>query len=124
MSFESQKGNIGTLKVAEELIRQGYGVAFVFNQESPVDLIVLDENNVYRMQVKSVTEQNGSIKIGARRKSRKYKKCDFEFFGVYCLNRDECFFFRNEGERRSYSLRVKDGYRNSKKVDFYRELRP
>jgi hypothetical protein len=65
----NQKGNMGLLKVMEDLYNKGYHCFVPFDDYSPVDLIVLDKTgNVKRLQVKyrTLNKKHKRYELSAR----------------------------------------------------------
>ena len=116
MSGESRKGNVGVLKIAETLVERGFGISFVFNTESPIDLIALDGPNTYRIQVKYAKAKDGHISFSCTKgvgRKQNYLENEFDFYGVYCPDTNKCYFLKNIGDRNRISLTIKTKIYNS-----------
>lgn len=57
------KGNLGELKVASDLISQGYNIALPFGDNAAYDLILDKDNSLLRVQIKYVESNIDFLKI-------------------------------------------------------------
>lgn len=76
-----------------DILEQGYPVFFEFGDLSKADLIVLDaKQRPWKVQVKTMTETNGSIELSLWKSGPgykfKYTAADVDIFAVYVRNRN------------------------------------
>jgi hypothetical protein len=83
-----QKGNIGEMAVAKELMSYGWAVFTELGDLSKVDLIATKNEHIKRIQVKYVSESNGRVHASRRKRGPNYKflyqETDFDLFAIYC----------------------------------------
>lgn len=97
---KKQLGNLGELKVAFDLTRQGYSVFKEFGDNCKSDLLVMDEAYVpLKVQVKALTSKDGKITIKSSKSGPNYY-FDYEYkhadiFAVYVLDRDLLLYISN-----------------------------
>lgn len=87
------KGVIGELKVALDLVKQGYSVFREMGDNSKIDILAVDESyNLFKIQVKYVTPQNGVVKITTKKcgpNSRfNYKPEHADVYAIYVPEND------------------------------------
>lgn len=113
-----QKGNLGELAVAKQLVAEGFAVFAELGDNSRVDLIVLVENRPVRLQVKTYSETDGKIALTKTKKgpgySFTYKEGDVDLFVAYNQRLDECYFIAaNEFlQMRTFTLRTEPSRNN------------
>ncbi|MGI8470436.1 MAG: group I intron-associated PD-(D/E)XK endonuclease [Pyrinomonadaceae bacterium] len=95
----TQKGTLGEIAVCKNLIQLGYKVFVEFGNFSKIDLIVLDDEfEVYKIQVKAVESKNEvatiySIKTCLNPKYNSiYTVHQVDVFAVYIIDRDLVFY--------------------------------
>lgn len=103
---QNRKGSEAVLLVSSDLVRKGFFVAYILNESCPYDLIASIKGNCYRIQVKYKKKTKGYLEVDGRANGGKYKIKDFDVFGVYCPNTKECYYFPNNGGRRSYNIKT------------------
>ena len=86
------KGSFGELKVATDLVRQGYAVFSEFGDNSKVDLIVLVDHVPVKLQVKCYASSNGVVSVYGRKAGPnyryRYRREQIDVFAVYVYDRD------------------------------------
>ncbi len=86
------KGSLGELKVATDLVRQGYPVFTELGDNSRVDLIVLVDNVAVKMQVKCFASSDGVVSVYGRKAGPnyrfRYQQEDVDVFAIYVYDKD------------------------------------
>ncbi len=95
-----EKGNLGELRIAADLVSQGYPVFTELGDNSKVDLIALVGNKPIKLQVKALKEVNGVVSLDTRKSgpsySFRYSIEQIDIFAVYVYNRDVIFYISAE----------------------------
>jgi hypothetical protein len=90
------KGSFGELKVAADLVRQGYSVFTEMGDNAKVDLIVLVENVAVKLQVKCYASSNGVVSVYGRKTGPnyryRYQREHVDVFAVYVYDRDKILY--------------------------------
>jgi len=108
----SDKGSIGELRVAADLILKGYNVFYPASSTSPFDLLVYKDGEYKRLQVKYRKIRNGVIPTTVERHSislNKIKAVKNDFMDVlamYCPDTDKCYYIPQTEMNKCVSLRV------------------
>ena len=109
----SEKGDIGELVVAADLISKGFNVFTPISSTSPFDLLVFKDGKYYRVQVKyRKINDNGSLNVSMTRHSishSKIKEVENTFVDVmviYCPCTRECYYIDSKEFNLHISLRV------------------
>ena len=134
---KKQLGSLGELKVAYDLINQGYFVFKELGDNCKSDLIVLDNTYVpTKVQVKCLTTKNGAVQIKSSKDGPNYH-FDYEYkhaevYAVYAVDKQVLLYISNT-ELLKYgtlTVRIEKAKNNQKKVnealnysDFKRALR-
>lgn len=110
-----QKGNIASSAVIYRLNKDGYNVFHELGDLSKIDLIAEKNGILIRIQVKyTKLNKYGSINVSLRKSGPnnyyyKYKKSDFDYFAVYCVNNDNVYFVKSDlvlKNKNAFSLRI------------------
>lgn len=95
-----QKGNLGELAVAKQLVAKGFAVFTELGDNSRVDLIVLVENKPIKVQVKAVYEEDGVINVLGYKNgpnySFSYEIDEVDVFAVYCIDNDTVYYLSSK----------------------------
>jgi hypothetical protein len=88
-----QKGNLGELRVASDLIAQGYYVFKELGDICKADLVVMDEDyKPIKVQVKSREIKNGAISVKSSKSGPNYRfnyeEKHADVYAVYVLERE------------------------------------
>jgi hypothetical protein len=95
------KGDLAELKVACDLVKRGYGIAFPFGEDSDFDLIVCRERTLERVQVKHAASKDGVIVVRCRSHSltngkvravKQYTSRPVDWIAVWDKTTDRCFY--------------------------------
>jgi hypothetical protein len=95
-------GDSAELAVAQRFLSAEYYVSQPFSEDCPYDLVVEIENELKRIQVKSVSQDdNKKVNISLERtnygasgsKRKYYKKNEVDLIAAYCRVRDEVLIF-------------------------------
>jgi len=95
------KGNIGEMAIAKDLMLQGYSIFYELGDNSKIDLIALKEEKLIKIQVKAYTSKKGECvevkgyKYGPNYKF-KYKAKDIDVFAIYVLDLDKFFYLKSD----------------------------
>lgn len=130
------KGDLGVLKAQADLCEKGYLVCLPLSEHCPFDLVAYRQLTFRRIQVKSRTLRKGALTIRFESSysdsrgvhSRRIDPSEVDVYCVYCLDTDQCYYFRlSEFRGRStISLRVsktKNGQaRHVRWADDYRKV--
>lgn len=91
MNDTPRQGEKSELAVASELMKMGYGVSFPFGHDYQYDLIVDQNGDLYRIQVKTAKQEEGNryyIQADADHYDRRY----VDLFAGYSENDVATFF--------------------------------
>ena len=101
MASLKMKGDLAELKVATDLLRRGYKVAFPFGEDWDFDLIFERDQKLERVQVKH-TSSNGefisvkcfshSLTKGRVRATKLYTSATIDWLAVYDAPSDRCYY--------------------------------
>lgn len=87
-----EKGNLGELKVAADLVSKGYPVFTELGDNSKVDLIALVANQCIKIQVKAYESSKGSVKLSSHKAGPNYRFQytleQLDLFAVYVIDYD------------------------------------
>ena len=92
------KGTLGQLAVAKELMRRGLPVFMECGDNSKADLIVIRKNRCIRIQVKAYkrSADKNTVAIYGTKSGPNYKftykQTDFEIFAIYLYEIDEILY--------------------------------
>ena len=92
------KGSVGELRVAADLIKQGYAVFTELGDLSKVDLLVLDQQTgqVVKVQVKWRSCKNGVVQLANKKSgpnySFKYRPHHYDVMAVYVPEKDTILY--------------------------------
>jgi len=106
------KGSIGEMAVAKDLMLQGYSVFYELGDNSRIDLIVEKDHKIIKIQVKAYTSHNGEyVEIYGTKSGQnykfKYKPEDIDVFGVYVLDLDEIIYISSEFLNHQNLIRIR-----------------
>lgn len=113
MASLKQKGDLAELKVAADLVAQGYRVLFPFGEDHSYDLAIDDGARLLRVQVKH-TRSDGhvitakcfthSLTGGRVRTKTRYTTEHIDCLAIWDATTDRCFYLSAEllGTGRSY----------------------
>ena len=120
----TEKGDIGVIKIMDNLIIQGINVFMPFSANLPFDIVAYTNNKFYRIQVKyRKMEIRTAIQIYVDKSSicnnhisrKKYTENDFDILAVYCPDNNECYFIpKNIFDSRTITLRMTPPKNNQK----------
>lgn len=101
-----QLGNLGELKVASDLVNQGYYVFTELGDICKADLIVMDETYTpIKVQVKARNTKNGSVAIKSSKAGPnyrfRYEAKHSDVYAIYLIDKDK-FLYVNQQELLSY----------------------
>ena len=126
-------GTRGELRVADDLMRQGFSVYASVCDSSRIDLIAEKDGILLRIQVKTASNTSaGCVGVAPHkvvsRKQRLYGRNDFDIMAIHALDRNRTAYvpmarlFDEKGTHRSIHLRF-DTPRNGqkKRVSFFAE---
>jgi len=90
---KKQLGNLGEMKIAADLISQGYEVFTELGDNSKVDLIALDKDcKPIKIQVKCLTTKKNAVELSRRKSgpnySFKYQDRHADVYAVYLHKED------------------------------------
>jgi len=103
-----------------KLISLGYDTFIPFNTGGEIDLLAVKDNNILKLQVKSITPKNDCICFSFRRKSSNYKKVvskpyeNIDYFLLY--DGINIFVVSNENNIKSITLRYKIPKNNQENI--------
>lgn len=134
---KKQLGSLGELKIAYDLVNQGYFVFKELGDNCKSDLIVLDNAYVpIKVQVKCLTTRNGAVQIKSSKDGPSYhfdyQHKHADIYAIYVIDKQTILYISNT-ELLKYStltIRVEKAKNNQEKVnkalnysDFKRALR-
>lgn len=87
-----EKGNIGEMAIAKDLMVKGYHVFTELGDISKIDLIAEKQGKLLRVQVKCLAAKDSKVKVDRRKSGPNYKyqytEEDFDWLAVYVYNKD------------------------------------
>jgi hypothetical protein len=90
------KGDIGELMVAQNLLENGWHVAFPYGENLKYDLVAEKEGIFRRIQVKTVNPRDGALKINCRSSNNwsvyYYSTIDFETLAAVDLQNRNVYY--------------------------------
>jgi hypothetical protein len=95
------KGDLAELKVACDLIENGYAIAIPFGENCDFDLVASRDGSVERIQVKYATSRDGVVPVECRSRSltngkvlrtKHYTALTVDWIAVYDCTTDRCFY--------------------------------
>ena len=101
MAPTKQKGDMAELRVASDLVRQGYRIALPFGEDCDFDLVLLRDERFERVQVKYVTSNGRVVQIGCSANSltngkvmkiKRYTHETIDWLAAYDATTDRCFY--------------------------------
>jgi hypothetical protein len=110
------KGDHAELRVAAELKRQGWNVLLPYDENGSYDLVAEDGSEFVRIQVKASTFNGTSVVFSctnsankARNNQTTYTDSEIDGFGVYSVERDQCYYVPvEEGTQSTATINVKN----------------
>ncbi len=85
------KGDLAELKIATDLVEQGFYVSRPMTDNAPYDLIVDVDGVLKKVQIKGRSIKNGIVEVGIRSTGHNYAKPyedgDFDILAVYEFER-------------------------------------
>lgn len=96
-----QQGNVGEIKIAADLLSQGYYVFKELGDICKADLIVLDESyQPIKIQVKAYSTVNGAINIKSTKAGPNYRfeyeKKHADVYAIYVLDKNIILYLNGE----------------------------
>lgn len=108
----TDKGDIGVLKVAADLVEKGYPVFTPVSATCPFDLLI-EKEGFKRVQVKyrnvnkhGVVEAHLSRNVITNSKISRRKNDDVDILAVYCPQTNTCYYIHTDQFDKTVSLRV------------------
>ena len=106
MHHTKTKADIGVAKVISDLAVKGYVPCIPLSEHQPYDVVAISKTgDVFKLQVKYASlKSNGTIEIRFRSSwadrngthIRHYRKEDFDFYAVYCPEKDKVLYIPND----------------------------
>jgi len=100
MHETTSKGDIGVARATSNLIENGFDVLSPINSSSPFDLVVYKGNKFWKIQVKYIKINNGTIKIDIRRNIITNRKItttpnlEVDVICAYCPDTQLCYYIK------------------------------
>ena len=100
MATTKDKGDLAELRIASDLMRQGYKVAIPFGDNWDFDLI-LYRDGFERVQVKYAQSDGEKVEVkavsystnkGLTISAKQYTAAEIDWLAVYDVTTDECFY--------------------------------
>ena len=105
MHETTSKGDIGVARATADLIEKGLDVLSPINSSSPFDLVAYKGTRFWRIQVKYIKINNGTIKIDIRRNTITNKKItstpnlEVDVICVYCPDTQLCYYIKTKKQQ-------------------------
>jgi hypothetical protein len=105
MTITKSKGDLAELRVAADLTRQGYQVAFPYGEDCDYDLIVDRCGRLERIQVKyadskgqviAVQCYSSSLTNGKVKRRKPYTQLTVDWIAVYDPATDRCYYIASD----------------------------
>lgn len=117
------KGSMGELLVAADLISKGYSVFAEHGDNSKIDLIAVDNKyNLYKVQVKSVNSKKSVAKVDTKKSGPNYKfsyeSHHFDVCAIYVIDYSKILYVSSKEfleNKALFSIRM-DPSKNNQKV--------
>lgn len=108
------KGDLGQAMIMADALKRGYKVALPLGEDWRYDLIVLKNDQLFRIQCKYAESTRGVIKVRCEthdgRSYYRYRQEDLDYIGVYDKITEKCYYvhcsYLGENGRGSISLRT------------------
>jgi hypothetical protein len=113
----ANRGDIGVIKIMENLIQQSIAIFIPFSASLPFDIVAYTNNKFYKIQVKyrKLGTNKKILAIYADRSAicnshitrKNYTDDDFDVLAVYCPDTNQCYFIpKNTFNTRCIHLRL------------------
>jgi hypothetical protein len=103
MASLKQKGDLAELKIATDLVAQGYRILLPFGEDHDYDLVIDDGSAFQRVQVKYTTSDGDVVTVrcfshsltnGRVRVTKRYTADTIDWMAVWDATTDRCFYIR------------------------------
>lgn len=131
MNTTNDTSRIGEARVVYEAVQRGYKVAIPQGHDWSYDLIVERHEQLERVQVKTTTS-NGEIvpvrfystkkHVKGKKKSVPYSEKDFDWFVVFDVTTDACYFLTSKEAKQISHLRLVPPKNNIKRVHWAKDF--
>lgn len=119
------KADIGLAKVISDLVCKGHIPCLPFSEHQPYDLVVVRNSGIIsKLQVKYATlKENGIINVKFQTSwtdkhgthMKKYLKADFDFYAIYCPEKEIVLYVPNDGANSPKVIRFDKACNNQNK---------
>jgi hypothetical protein len=101
MASLKQKGDLAELKIATDLVAQGYRILLPFGEDHDYDLVIDDGSAFQRVQVKYTTSDGDVVTVrcfshsltnGRVRVTKRYTADTIDWMAVWDATTDRCFY--------------------------------
>ena len=106
MHHTKMKADIGVAKVISDLTVKGYVPCIPLSEHQPYDVVAISKvGEAFKLQVKYASlKSNGTVEVRFRSSwadrngthIRHYRKEDFDFYAVYCPEKDRVLYISND----------------------------
>ena len=106
MHHTKMKADIGVAKVIGDLTVKGYVPCIPLSEHQPYDVVAISKTgDAFKMQVKYASlKSNGTVEVRFRSSwadrngthIRHYRKEDFDFYAVYCPEKDKVLYISKD----------------------------
>jgi PD-(D/E)XK endonuclease len=100
------KGNVSEISILKRLTQKGYRVSIPWGENTPYDLIVEIEENLYRIQCRTGRVKNGKslcfnlsstcYSSMAKKSIKKIRSKEIDFYGIYNPENDSCYLIHKD----------------------------
>jgi len=103
-------GRIAELRFASELLKLGYDVYTPETEELPIDMIIIKDGIIQKVQIKSVTPVDDVLKVPMKSSTIKYRKLyrdtDVDIMAVFDSVNEKGYFVPINNNKTAFALRL------------------
>lgn len=107
-----QLGTIGELKAQYDFMKAGFDVSIPIGDYCAYDLIIVKDNKIFKIQVKSCEKIiDGRMKFDLTSSNyyidKKYDIQDCDYFYFYCLENEQSYLYKNTEDNNSRAVFIR-----------------
>lgn len=100
MDSSKDKGDLGQIGVAYDLMKKGYKIMMPYGENWPYDLVAVKDNRFVRIQVKYTVSNGIVVNVKTRSTNntleKRYTDIDIDYMGIYDKTTDDCYYVSAE----------------------------
>lgn len=118
-----EKGDLGLVKIIADLTQKGYDILVPLSEHLPFDFVAYKDGKLYKVQAKARHIYRGVLDVHFRSTwadkngchNKKTDKSGADFYGLYCLDNDTCYYFNHNLYGQYFSIRINETANNQTK---------